>query len=161
MVRSAILAFLMAAGLAGTSQGQSIFPGGPRFDGSIKIVDLAGVSCPPGQEGKIFRAAWRIKPSPNSRREEAFTIAIPTPAGGLYVAALGDGTLAGADQAAVGTLVLDAFRQGVENLIFNLRFTPGVITGDTPQFTFRGSVRNYLFPGCTAIVRGSFFRREP
>jgi len=159
MIRStAILALAISAVVAGSADAQSIFPGGPRYDGTIKIIKLIGSSCPPGQEGAVFDAAYRAKMKP-TQLKEAMSVAIPAPAGAVYLTAEGDGTFRGTDQAAKGMLILDAWLQKLPNSVLNLDFEPNSITETTEEFTFKGKFKNYTFQGCTARIRGSFFKR--
>jgi hypothetical protein len=159
MIRSTVAALVVTSALVGVSQAQSIFGGGPRYDGTVKIVELIGTSCPPGQEGQVFNAVYRAKVRPR-QIAEAMSVAIPTLAGAIFLVAEGDGTFRGADQIASGTFILDAWRDGLpDNTEFNLNFDPNVIEETTPSFTFRGTVQNYFFPGCTARTRGNFVKR--
>jgi len=159
MILQSILGLTVAIALFGSAEAQSVFPGGPRYDGLIRLVKLTGASCPAGQEDQAFNAAYRAKVRP-TQLAEAMSVAIPAPAGGIFLVAEGDGTFRGADQKASGTLILDAYRQALpKNTIFNLNFDPNVIGESTASFTFRGTVENYIFPGCTAQIRGTFDKR--
>src|SRR5687768_8254486 len=42
MIRSTVAALVVTSALVGVSQAQSIFGGGPRYDGTVKIVELIG-----------------------------------------------------------------------------------------------------------------------
>jgi hypothetical protein len=152
------LAVAMLAAMVSPGKADSLFPGGPRFDGTIKLTDLAGSSCPPGQQGQTLPAVYRAKVKP-SQLAEAMSVAIPSLAGALYILSEGDGTFKGTDQPASGSLILDAWRQALPNMVFNLSFSPKIISDTTPDFTFKGTVQNYTFPGCVATVRGTFFQR--
>ena len=158
MIRSALVAAAVSAAFIGSSQAQSLFGGGPRYDGTIKILKVEGTSCLPGQEGKVFGAIYRAKVKPQ-QIAEAMSIAVPELAGALFIVAEGDGTFRGKSQSSSGTFILDAWRDGTADSVFNLNFNPNVIGETTTEFTFRGKVRNYAFQGCTATIRGNFQKR--
>jgi hypothetical protein len=151
------LSALFLAGLASASMAASLFPGGPRYDGTIKIVNLTGASCPPGQIGLVLSAVYRAKVKP-VQLAEAMSISAPL-AGALFIGAEGDGTFKGANQAYSGSFIIDAWRQNLSNGVVNLTFTPATILETTTDFTFRGSISNYTFKNCTATVRGNFSLR--
>jgi hypothetical protein len=162
MNRKTALLALAAAATIGSAQAQSIFPGGPRFDGTVRIVNLTGSNCPPGVEGQTYQAAFAAKTRPTSQGDERMSIVIPSLAGAYFLRAEGgNGTFAGADQVASGHYILDAYRRSPPNSILNLDFTPNIVLESTPSFTFRGTARNFAFQGCTATVRGNFTRRAP
>ena len=158
MIRSAFLAMAVSAALVGPSEAQSPFGGGPRYDGTIKILNAVGPTCLPGQEGKVFGAIYRAKVRPQ-QINEAMSIGVPELAGAIFIVTEGDGTFRGTNQAASGTFILDAWRDAAADSVFNLNFEPNVITETTPAFTFRGKVQNYAFAGCTATIRGNFQKR--
>jgi hypothetical protein len=160
MARTALIAVVLLLGASiGSAQADSLFPGGPRFDGTIKLLNLSGASCPPGQLGQVFPAVYRTKRKPTSTGSEGMSIAIPALAGALYMVPARDGTFAGTNQPVDGTFILDAWRSALPAMVFNLDFNPNTITGDTPDFTFKGTIQNYTFPGCVATVRGTFILR--
>jgi hypothetical protein len=151
-ILSGLVALVSAAHAAVT------FPGGPRYDGTIKIVTLTGPSCPPGLVGQVFTTAYRAKFTSNQIRE-AMSLSIPTYAGGAYIEANGDGTFKGTDQEVDGTYILDAFRHVIPPGVVNLTYRPNTVTETTTEFTFRGTYVNFLVPSCTADIRGSFIKR--
>ena len=159
MFRTALLTIGFSAMLTGFSQAQSPFPGGERYDGTVRIVELTGRSCPPGQEGEVFPAVFRAQLHPDSAAGEMLSLAVESLAGALFLQAEGDGTLAGRQQPASGTFILDAHRGVLPQAILNLDFRPNRIDGDVDDFTMNGTVRNYTFRGCTARIRGAFVRR--
>lgn len=149
----------ISAALVGSSEAQSPFGGGPRYDGTIRIVSAVGATCLPGQEGRTFGAVYRAKVRPR-QADEAMSISVTDLAGAIFVTAEGDGTFRGTDQRVKGSLILDASRKPAPDSVFNLNFNPNVIVETTTEFTFRGTVTNHIFPGCTATIRGNFQRRE-
>jgi hypothetical protein len=160
MLRSAFLSAVLLAGFVGSAVAQSDFDPRPRFDGTVKITRLVGASCQDGQQGQTYQAAFAAKINPTARAPETMTIVVPTLAGALYLRAEGNGTFVGANQVASGIFVFDATRGALPNAQLNLDFNPNAVTGTTPSFTFLGTVRSFLAPGCTATVRGNFTRRE-
>jgi hypothetical protein len=160
MVKLALCSFVLSVAMIGFSVAQSVFPGGPRYDGTVKVVRLVGSSCPQSQTGSVFSASYRVKANANATIGEAMSIAIPAPAGSLFLLAGGDLTFAGANQAASGSFILDAWRGNLRNIVANLTFVPSALSATTPRFSFRGTLRNYLFSGCVATVQGSFTKRS-
>jgi hypothetical protein len=158
-LKNSLLSIVFLAGLIGSAEAQSVFDPRPRFDGTVKITRLVGTSCPAGQQGETYQAAFAAKLTPGGPAGESMTVVVPTFAGAIYFKAGGDGTFAGTNQAASGTLAVDATFRKAPNAVLNLSFTPGAITGNTPQFTFVGTVRHFTFTGCTANIRGNFVRR--
>src|SRR4051812_47839827 len=109
MIPKTFVAIAMLGTMIGTSNADSMFPGGPRFDGTIKIVALAGSSCLSDQVGQTLPAVYRAKVRP-SQISEAMSVSIASRAGALYILAEGDGTFRGTDQSASGSFFLDAWR---------------------------------------------------
>lgn len=159
MVSKVFLGLAALAAMIGTAKADFSFPGGPRYDGTIKIVALDGPTCPPGQVGQVFPTAYRAKVTP-SQIEEAISVEIPPLRGAVFVVAVGGGgTLAGNHQQVNGTFILDAYRAALPDGEFNLRFRPATITADTTDFTFKGTYQNFLVSGCLATIRGVFTKR--
>ncbi len=151
------LSALGLAALATTSQAASLFPGGPRYDGTIKITKLTGATCPAGQLNAVFQAVYRAKVKP-TQIAEAISMEAPL-AGALFIGAGGDGTFKGSNQAFSGSFIMDAWRQNLANGVVNWTFTPSTIVDTTTSFTFQGSISNYTFQNCEARVRGTFTLR--
>lgn len=162
MLRSAVLALALTAGFVGSSQALT-FPGGPRYDGIITIVELTGTSCNgvtfPGQKlNAVYRA--RVKST-----QVGEVISVEVPLGALLIKADGDGDFQGANQKASGSFIIDAWQAPLPNAVFNLTFSPSTITDangiteTTDSFTFRGNVKNYTVTNCTVRVKGSFQKR--
>lgn len=159
MSRRVLLVLALSTAFAGSSQAAQIGGGGPRYDGTVKITKLQGASCPASQEGDIFPAIFRAE-GQFGQVPEALSIAIDQLAGGLFIVAKGGrGTLAGDNQSATGSYILDAWRSELPEATLNLNFNPNVIRAGTQSFTFRGTIKSYIFKGCTATVRGTFDKR--
>lgn len=157
MTNRIVASVLMLASISTPSLAASLFPGGPRYDGTIKIVSLVGASCPAGQIGQVLPAVYRAKVLP-SQLAEAISMSVPL-AGALFIGAGGDGTFKGTDQAYSGSFIMDAWRQSLPNGVVNLTFTPKTILETTTDFTFKGTISNYTFKNCVASVRGTFSLR--
>ena len=70
------MTFLMS--VVGACHAAEVFPGGPRFDGTVTIVGLTGASCATfsDQPGDVHTAIFRTKSS-NSSLPEALQITMP------------------------------------------------------------------------------------
>src|SRR5438477_12914712 len=79
--------------------------------------------------------------------------------GDLYVQAELDGTLAGTNQLVTGAFTVDAYRSGLPDAVFNVKFNPPVINDTVSSFAFVGTWANYREPNCKAAVRGKFTKR--
>ena len=79
--------------------------------------------------------------------------------GDLYVQAELDGTLAGTNQLVTGAFTVDAYRSGLPDAVFNVKFNPPVIDDTVNSFAFVGTWANYREPNCKAAVRGKFTKR--
>lgn len=158
MLKNIAVSALLLTALSTAASADSLFPGGPRYDGTVKIVKLTGVSCPPGQAGQVYPAVYRAKVKPTQLPEAIDVGGLPL-AGALILAAEGDGTFKGAGQAFKGGFIIDAWHGGGVSGATNLTFTPATITDTTTSFTFKGSISNYTFKNCTATVKGNFTLR--
>lgn len=161
-MRSLVLALGISAGLIGASQAVT-FPGGPRYDGIITIVDATGASC----QGVTFvgqkvNAVYRARTKPTELDE---VISVEVPLGAIILRAEGDGDFQGTNQSVSGGFIIDAWQGTLPSATFNLSFTPTTITdahgitASTDSFTFRGSVRNYSVANCTVRIKGAFTKR--
>jgi len=153
--------------LAGVAEaGNSLFPGGPRYDGYIKITEVLGSSCVYKDYisyyvlGKRFKAVFRSKTKPDSPAPETMSVELPL-AGAIWLQAEGDGTLAGKNQSLIGTVIIDAYKYTPDGLISNLTFDPPAIGETTSAFTFKGTLKNYIYKDCTIKLQGDFDLRVP
>src|SRR6266404_2131214 len=113
--------FVIAAltSLAGVAHAET-YPGGPRYDGTVKIKALSsGCSSLSDAVGDLHTAIFRSKAGANP---EAMSVNVLH--GLLWIEAGFDGTLAGRNQLGTGTLIIDAFRSALPDAKFNLKFTP-------------------------------------
>jgi len=151
------MAFLMS--VVGACHAAEVFPGGPRFDGTVTIVALTGASCSTlsDQPGDVHTAIFRTKSNTSSLPEG---LQITMPRGLMFIEAQLDGFFRGRRQVVTGFFLIDAYRtplpDGALNLIFKPRFTSQALS-----FEFDGTWRNYRSLGCTATVHGAFTRRPP
>jgi hypothetical protein len=162
MNRLLITAIALSAALTGSSQALT-FPGGPRYDGIIKITHLTGASCSQvAAVGQNLPAVYRARTQATQVVE---AISAQVPLGALIITASGDGDFQGVDQKGTGTFIIDAWRGNLPTATFNLTFTPTTITDAhgitdaTSNFSFVGSVKNYAIANCTIRVRGTFTKR--
>jgi hypothetical protein len=134
------------------------YPGGPRYDGTVVIRELsAGCSGLSDVVGDKHKAIFRSKVSESGLAE---ALSIEVPHGILWIGAEFDETLAGKNQVATGTLIIDAFRSPLPDALLHLNFTPGVIDPTTVQtFKLAGKWKNYKVQGCTATIKGRFAKR--
>jgi hypothetical protein len=159
MARRALLAAAMLGATIGSAQADGPFSGGPRYDGTIKILALTGPTCPPGQVGQVFPATYRLKTKPTAPIGEGISLSISSASGAFYIAAEGDGTFKGVNQSASGIFILDAWHGPLPDMVLNLKFNPSTVDETVTDFTFKGTVQNYTFTGCVATVRGTFTKR--
>jgi hypothetical protein len=157
MTRKALLSIAIFLAMGGVSWA-TIFSGGPRYDGTVKILQLTGTSCPSGQLGQVFPAVYRAKFKP-TQINEAMSISFSVLAGAVFIVAQGDGTFSGTDQVVDANLILNAARAAVPQGTVNFRFNPNPVTETTTHFTFSGVYKNYTFANCVAKVRGVFTKR--
>jgi hypothetical protein len=149
---------LLLSALSTASSADSLFAGGPRYDGTVKLVKLVGTSCPPGQGGQVYPAVYRAKVKPLQPVEAINVGGLPL-AGAIIIAAEGDGTFKGANQAFKSGFIIDAWHGVGSAGVTNFNFTPNTITETTTSFTFAGTISNYTFKNCTATVKGNFTLR--
>lgn len=157
MFRKWTVAVAVLSGVLGTSHAET-YPGGPRYDGTVKITALTGTTCATLSDtvGDVHIAIFRSQNPAGS--PEAMSVFVPN--GILWMIAELDGTFAGNNQVASGTLIIDAFRGVLPDAVFDLRFEPSVVDPAlVTSFKFRGKWRNYKVNGCTASVRARFNKR--
>lgn len=162
----AVLTAAMFSVSPALAEGNSLFAGGPRYDGTVKITKLSGSSCPNAAvqllKGRTGEAVYRAKVKP-TQLAEAMSIQLPL-AGALLLVAGGDGYFKGANKPLSGSFIMDAFinklpTKSPKNSVANLTFMPATIVEGTESFTFTGKITNYAFASCQAEVRGSFYLR--
>lgn len=166
MRRSLAFAVLTAAMFSvspALAEGNSLFGGGPRYDGSVKITRLSGSACPPTVvqllSGKSGDAVYRAKVK-TTQIAEAMSIELPL-AGAALIVAGGDGYFKGSNKPLSGNFIMDAWPNKLpKKSVANLTFTPATIVEGTQSFTFKGTITNYAFETCRAEVKGSFNLRD-
>lgn len=159
--RTTVCSFAALAALFGSAAaaGPLDFPGGPRYDGTVKVLSFSGATCPATQLNAKLSAVYRIKA--NSKQiPEAISVVISSPVeGAVILKAENDGTLAGKDQKVSGSFILDAYANKLPTSKANLKFTPASLQDAPDTFKFTGTISNYFVQGCTAKVRGNFAKR--
>jgi hypothetical protein len=162
MNRLLVTAIALSTAVIGSSQALT-FPGGPRYDGIITVTHLTGASCSEVTfVGQKLNAVYRARTKPSQIAE---AISLEVPLGALIIVAGGDGDFQGADQGATGSFIIDAWRQDLPDATLNLKFVPATINDahgikdTTDNFSFTGSVKNYVFPNCTIRVKATFAKR--
>ncbi len=141
------------------AEGNSLFGGGPRYDGSLKIKKVTGAQCPPAVvqtlTGLSADAVYRAKVKP-TQIAEAMSVELPL-AGAALIVAGGDGYLKGVNKPLTGNFIMDAWPNKLPSRsVANLKFTPPNIVEGTPSFSFTGSITNYAFADCKVTVSGTF-----
>ncbi len=146
------------------AQSNSLFGGGPRYDGTVTVTDLTGSACPAfivsRVKGKASEAVFRARVKP-TQLVEAMSVSLPM-AGAALLVAEGDGYFKGKNKALKANFIIDAWPVSVKKgSVANLTFSPAnpgpaTVAEGTPSFTFTGRISNYAFEGCTAAVSGAF-----
>ncbi len=141
------------------AEGNSLFGGGPRYDGSIKIKDVTGTQCPPTVKAQLVGlssdAVYRAKVKP-TQIAEAMSVELPL-AGAAIIVAGGDGYFRGDNKPLSGNFIMDAWPSKLpKDTVANLKFRPATIVEGTESFSFKGDITNFAFKDCKVTVSGTF-----
>ena len=137
--------------------GNSLFAGGPRYDGTVTVDNVTGKKCNPAFAAYFKNytgtAAYRAKVVPKNLGE---ALSVELPLGGALYAEAVSGYFTQGRTDIRGSMIMDAFRPTVPNGSAQLTFDPPTILETTKSFTFTGKIINYGFADCTATVSGAF-----